>query len=125
MKALSIRQPWAWLIAHGYKDIENRVWPTDYRGKFLIHASSTMCLGEYLDCLHFVKETFPNIVMPQYADLELGGIVGMATLVKCVDRSESKWFFGPYGFVLDEMTTLPFVSCRGKLAFFECSEYIG
>ncbi|MEI3544750.1 MAG: ASCH domain-containing protein [Alphaproteobacteria bacterium] len=35
---LSIRQPWAWLIVNGYKDIENRTWPTHFRGKVLIHA---------------------------------------------------------------------------------------
>lgn len=41
MKALSIKQPWASLIAHGIKDIENRTWATKYRGKVLIHASGT------------------------------------------------------------------------------------
>ena len=39
MKALSIKQPWAWLIVNGYKDIENRTWKTNYRGTFLVHAS--------------------------------------------------------------------------------------
>lgn len=39
MKALSIRQPWAWLIANGHKDIENRTSHTNFRGDFLIHAS--------------------------------------------------------------------------------------
>ena len=32
MKALSIRQPWSWLILHGGKDIENRSWRTNVRG---------------------------------------------------------------------------------------------
>ena len=32
MKCLSIRQPWAWAIIHAGKDIENRCWPTSYRG---------------------------------------------------------------------------------------------
>jgi hypothetical protein len=36
---LSIRQPWAWLVAHGWKNIENRTWPTGFRGRFLIHAA--------------------------------------------------------------------------------------
>ena len=36
--ALSIRQPWAWLIVNGYKDIENRDWPTKFRGRMLVHA---------------------------------------------------------------------------------------
>ena len=41
MKALTIKQPWASLIAHGVKDIENRTWKTKYRGKILIHAAAT------------------------------------------------------------------------------------
>ena len=39
MKTLSIRNPWAYLIAYGVKDVENRSWKTDYRGELLIHAS--------------------------------------------------------------------------------------
>lgn len=40
MKALSIKQPWAFLIAHGIKDIENRTWRTNFRGRIYIHASA-------------------------------------------------------------------------------------
>lgn len=40
MKALSVRQPWAYLIASEQKTIEVRSWRTDYRGKILITASS-------------------------------------------------------------------------------------
>ena len=41
MKALSIRSPWWWFILHGGgKDMENRDWSTNYRGRVLIHASS-------------------------------------------------------------------------------------
>jgi ASCH domain len=39
MKALSVRQPWAWLIIAGHKDVENRSWTTTYRGPLLIHAA--------------------------------------------------------------------------------------
>jgi len=39
MKAISIRQPWAGLIALGIKDIEIRSWNTNYRGPILIHAA--------------------------------------------------------------------------------------
>jgi len=42
MKAILIRQPWAWLIVHGYKDVENRTWSTKYRGPILIHAGKTL-----------------------------------------------------------------------------------
>ncbi|WP_234838619.1 ASCH domain-containing protein [Sinorhizobium meliloti] len=36
--AISIMQPWAWLIVNGHKDIENRDWPTKSRGPVAIHA---------------------------------------------------------------------------------------
>ena len=39
MLALSIRQPWAWLILRAGKDVENRDWSTKVRGRVLIHAS--------------------------------------------------------------------------------------
>lgn len=39
MKALSVRQPWAWAIARGHKAVENRSWATAHRGHLLIHAS--------------------------------------------------------------------------------------
>lgn len=38
MKALSIQQPWAWLIVNGYKDVENRDWNTKFRGRFYVHG---------------------------------------------------------------------------------------
>jgi len=50
MKALSVRQPWAWLIAHGLKPVENREWETHYRGPVLIHASKTFSEEDFLDC---------------------------------------------------------------------------
>lgn len=40
MKALSVRQPWADLIASGKKTLEIRSWKTDYRGPLLICASA-------------------------------------------------------------------------------------
>lgn len=49
MKALSIRQPYAWLIVNGFKDIENRDWPTKFRGRVLIHAGATYPKREYAD----------------------------------------------------------------------------
>jgi activating signal cointegrator 1 len=40
MKALSVMQPWATLIALGAKHIETRSWATSHRGQLAIHASS-------------------------------------------------------------------------------------
>lgn len=40
-KVLTVKNPWAWLIAQGIKDIENRTWRTNFRGRILIHAAAT------------------------------------------------------------------------------------
>jgi hypothetical protein len=42
MQVLSVRQPWAWAIARGHKDVENRTWDTTYRGILAIHGSLRM-----------------------------------------------------------------------------------
>lgn len=41
IKALTIKQPWAWAIAAGHKDVENRSWTTPYRGPLAIHAGKS------------------------------------------------------------------------------------
>ena len=42
MKCLSLKQPFADLLALGEKIIELRKWNTKYRGKFLVHASKNI-----------------------------------------------------------------------------------
>lgn len=114
MKALSIQQPWAWLIVNGHKDIENRNWWTNQRGVILIHA------GKKLDeeGLAWVRRNFPMLKINTDA-LMRGGIVGRANIVDCVKQSDSPWFIGRYGFVLQHAWPLEFEPCRGQLGFFE------
>ncbi len=111
LKILSIRQPWAWLIAHGYKDIENRSWSTAYRGPLLIHAGKTV---DHAGCA-VVRQRF-KIALPEH--FETGGIIGLATLTEVVTQSASPWFIGPYGFVLEAARTLPFFPLRGQLGLY-------
>jgi hypothetical protein len=113
---LSIRQPWAWLICNAGKDIENRSWPTKFRGRVLIHAGKGMTSDEYEDAGICAADS--GISLPPFESLERGGIVGEAEIVDCVTRSESAWFFGPYGFVLRNAKPLPFFPCKGALGFF-------
>lgn len=123
MKALSIRQPWAWLIVNGYKNIENRDWGTSFRGRFLVHASQTMTEDDYLACLLFLRGFTwgPDLIrqMPKRTEFERGGIVGTAVLLDCVTRHASEWFCGGFGFVLDDAGPLHFQPCRGALHFFD------
>lgn len=129
MKALSIRQPWAWLILHAGKDIENRDWATHIRGPVLIHAGKGMTRDEYEEG----HETYMDAIwerfgggppeglpeLPDFAELQRGGIVGQATIVDCVRESRSPWFFGKFGFVLRDAKPLPFRPWPGQLGFFE------
>lgn len=113
MKALSIRQPWAWLIVKGHKDVENRTWPTSFRGKFLIHAGKTFDQSGY----EWVVSEM-GIALPEPARFERGGVVGEAEIIDCVTRHNSAWFFGPYGFVIRNVRARRFLPLSGKLGFF-------
>jgi hypothetical protein len=128
MKALSIRQPWAWAILRAGKRIENRSWPTRFRGPVLIHAGVYKPKQQDVDDFNaaFFKAV-PSIedrkrICPQFTEalsLYRGGIVGRAVIVDCVSQSDSPWFFGPYGFVLDQVEPLPFRPFKGALGFFD------
>lgn len=118
MIALSIRQPWAWLILHAGKDIENRDWPTDRRGRFLIHAGKGMTQNEYINAALTLRDVRQDIELPPFEQLERGGIVGSVELVDCVVQWPSPWFFGDYGFVLRNPQPGPFVPFKGQLGFF-------
>ncbi len=114
MKALSIRQPWAWLIANGHKDIENRSWGTSFRGPVFVHAGKAFDP----DVRPGVDE-MNGVRLPARADLARGAIVGVATVVDCVETHRSDWFYGPYGFVLTNAKPLLPVPCRGQLGLFD------
>lgn len=124
--ALSIRQPWAWLIVHAGKDIENRTWRTKFRGRVLIHAAKGCTLDEYLDAADFARDAITpeyrekqdKLMLPALRTIERGGIVGEAEIVDCVSVSDSPWFIGEWGFVLRKAKPLPFVPCKGALGFF-------
>lgn len=121
MIALSIRQPWAWLILNAGKDIENRTWRTRFRGRVLIHAGKGMTRAEYEDAYDTVMVVNPQILMPTFRALERGGIVGSVEIVDCVEESSSPWFEGPFGFVLRDPRSMPFEPCKGRLGIFELS----
>lgn len=125
MKALSIRQPWAWLILHGGKDVENREWPTAFRGEVLIHAGKTMTRGDYEACALFCSGMPDGALpadfrFPSFDELkgQLGGVVGKMRIADCVTQSPSPWFCGRFGFVIEAAETRPFKACKGSLGFF-------
>jgi hypothetical protein len=90
MKTLSVIMPWAWLIMKRGKDVENRTWKTDYRGRILIHASKKPD--------PFLTEIVGRACSDELKGDELselfswcGKIIGSIEIVDCVQNSNSKW----------------------------------
>ena len=73
MKVISIKQPWATLIAKGYKTYEFRSWKTKYRGEIYIHASKVV-EKDKLDRFKHLSLDYPT-----------GKIIAKATLTDCIE----------------------------------------
>lgn len=115
LPALAIRQPYAWLVVRGIKDIENRSRRTHYRGKVLIHAS----LNEDFMFEDSITELSvrAGIKLPEVYDI--GGIVGVAEIISCERRHGSEWKDpASWGWVLANARPVPFRACKGALGFF-------
>jgi hypothetical protein len=127
--ALSLKQPWAALLANGRKTIEVRRWPTARRGRILIHAAR-------------VPDERPEAwaLVPSHL-LEMarltGGILGAGNLTGCLpyrsleafvaDRprhlNEPAWFRpGLFGFTFTKLTVLPFRAYPGWMRFFSVDD---
>lgn len=96
MKVLSVKQPWASLIAHSIKPIENRRWkcPEKYIGKrILIHASAKNAVGRW-DALNndqFIAKDESCLKDKCFQDLPSGAIIGSVEIVDCVINHPSIW----------------------------------
>ena len=108
MKALSLRQPWASLIANGRKTIETRTWRTHYRGPLAIHASAR-----------------------PYDDLPTGGIIAVAWLYDCrlmEDADEEQaciaLYDRAYAWLLTNVEPMPLIPCKGRLGLWTPSDEI-
>jgi hypothetical protein len=124
MKALSIHQPWAWAILHAGKTVENRGWPTRYRGPLLIHASKTRSSYDREALVDWAKVY--GVALPRWEELVAGALVGVVELVDCVPASRvdpSPWVEGPICWVL--ANPRPFAATltyRGAQGLFEVSD---
>lgn len=130
MKAITIKQPWASLIVHGIKDIENRTWPCPKKhiGKrVLIHVSKRKRCVEPTSI--FTKAQFDIIrndkrfiqgsnTNPQLID---SAIIGSVDIIDCVQNHPSVWAEkGVYNWVLANpiLFEKP-IPAKGKLSFWD------
>lgn len=111
---LSVRQPNAWAIVVGAKDVENRDRPSYYTGKLFIHASRTEN-ADYVEdvaeqvALHFGISAEEALARYQrHREQGRGAIIGSVQMFGCAISYDSDWFDGPshrpskrrYGFLL-------------------------
>lgn len=127
MKALTIKQPWAWAICNlpekYRKDIENRTWNTKFRGEFLVHASKGFDKAGYERMRWYLKELGYTGNIPDMNDFVLGAIVGKVSLTDVTQMAKSRWFEGVFGFVLKDAA--PFqkpIPYKGMLNFFNVDD---
>lgn len=127
MKVITIKQPWATLIAKGYKEYEFRTWKTKYRGDILIHA------GKSID--KKAMERFKNLNL----EYPLGQIIAKATITDCVkvdeglrnilakkdpvvykgviNKTSNDW--DGYGFKLEDIKEINPIKINGKLSLWD------
>ena len=125
MKVLTIKQPFATLIAEGYKEYEFRTWKTKYRGEFLIHA------GIGVDKKAMEKYKHLNLEYPS------GCIIAKVTLTDCIEiNDESRKMLKEknnivydhiinhtdwkgYGFKMENIKKINPIPIKGKLSFWD------
>ena len=120
MKAITVKQPWASLICGGVKDVENRTWKTNYRGRILVHAASTdfdfskSMTSEYQR--YYIKS-----VQKPYIHSAIIGSVCIVDCIKSVDDNYEPWgglYCYHWKLANPELFPEP-IPCKGKLSLWD------
>lgn len=122
-RAISLWQPYGWLVANNHKGVENRPRNCLIRGHVLIHAAKHCVETEFRNIKFGVEARFPGLIVPDIKDMQFGGIIGVMTIYGCVTKTDSPWFTGPYGWLVKDCKPLPFRPCRGSQGFFHVDYY--
>ena len=131
MKAITIKQPWANLIVHDIKGIENRTWKTNYRGKVLVHAGADEKLDKMPLDIVFTESQL-NELLKHFTENELckrtglyGKIIGSVEIVDCVQNHPSIWAEkNVWNWVLANPIMFPKpIPAKGKLSFWEFPDW--
>lgn len=129
MKAITLKQPWAWAVANAGKRIENRTWkPTASMigQRIAIHAGARSGYDlegsyELADILHYTM----GLRQPGRSNHVYGAIVATAVIDGVVDDDDSVWFCGPFGWVLRDVVTLKEpVPCKGALGLWTAPDAV-
>jgi hypothetical protein len=136
--AISVIQPWAWLLvrpdvtdpagrmelrARGWiKDVENRDWYSNTRGWVLLHASATkLARWDWQAAAMFALAR--GVDVPAREAVDRGAFVGAIRIDGCEGHVRSRWFTGKHGFLIGD--AVPFrqpVPAKGELKFFAVTD---
>lgn len=117
-RALSIRQYWLHAILNFGKEIENRTWkpPQWIIGQRVALHASQQIEYESADTIRSLANLFKPKFNESIAGAVTGAILATAKIEGFVTQSNSRWFFGPYGWVLKDVYVLPEpYPCKGAL----------
>ena len=116
VKALTIRQPWAWATIYGGKDVENRRWTTAYRGPLLIHAAKNADPDPGATARLLWTMADPEAFgQPRGALQAREAIIGVIHLADVLTDSPSPWALpGWYHWVLEFPAPVAHIPCRGR-----------
>jgi len=126
MKTVTIKQPYASLICEGIKKIENRTWPTKYRGRVLVHSSAKSVPIINPNNV-FTARQWESLTTDQQCHV-IGGympnsaIIGSVEIVDCGYIEESIWSeIGVWNWVLANPILFPepILNVKGKLSFWD------
>jgi hypothetical protein len=121
--ALSVRQPSAWAILHGGKDIENRTKGAIRAGRMVpgriaIHAAAGLTEAEFRYIAWRMQQI--GVRCPPPAELPRGAIIGTVEVAEIIERSDSPWFGGAAGLRLENPVALEEpIPAKGALGYFE------
>ena len=119
--ALSIRQPWAWLILYAGKDVENRTWGTAFRGRIYIHAGQHYDQGAPGRISHLLGDlALGRMMLDARLPSVRGAIVGEVDIVDCLPPNshyKSPWTeAGAWHWLLANLVAYDKpIPCRGRL----------
>ncbi|SHG77740.1 ASCH domain-containing protein [Cognatiyoonia sediminum] len=120
--AMSVRQPWAWAIVAGHKRIENRTRGAIRSGgmdcrRIAIHAAKGLKEDEF----HwgYWRLHRHGVQCPHPAELPRSAIIGVCEVVDIIEQSDSEWFGGPCGLVLENASMFDPIPAKGALGYFE------
>lgn len=130
MKAITIKEPWASMISHGWKTMETRSWATSYRGRIAIHAGKGKADKDWMKNVPEMMEIIDGDVHP-------GCVIAYADLVDCIPITEEVinsvkenrteyisgfYELGRYALVLDNIRKVDPFPVRGRQRIWNLEE---